>query len=98
MDGRYVRIADQAVAEVLGRLEGRNVLFTTGLFDEALCLAVVLQDSPVRVISAPRTGSGPYLQRLAKRFSGEPWQAPLAAAGVGHVVPNHRDLPSEPGS
>ena len=86
VDGRYVRIADQAVAEVLGRLEGRNVLFTTGLFDESLSLAVVLQDSPVRVISAPRTGSGPYLQRLAKRFSGEPWQAPLAQGDFGKFL------------
>ncbi|MGD9612982.1 MAG: tetratricopeptide repeat protein [Kiritimatiellia bacterium] len=86
VDGRYGRIADQAVAEVLGRLEGRNILFTTGLLDESLALAVVLRDSPVRVISAPRTGSGPYLQRLAKRFSGEPWQRPLAQGDFGKFL------------
>lgn len=88
VDGRYGRIAQQAVAEVLERLEGRNILFTTGLLDESLSLAVVLQDSPVRVISAPRTGSGPYLKRMAKRFSGEPWQVPLANGDFGKFLDN----------
>ena len=85
-DGRYGRIVNEAVAEVLGRLDGRNILFTTGLLDESLCLAVELQNSPVRVVSAPRTGSGPYLQRLAKRFSGEPWQAPLSHGDFGQFL------------
>lgn len=88
VDGRYGRIAEQAVAEVLGRLDGRDILFTSGLLDEALNLAVVLQDSPVRVVSAPRTGSGPYLQRLAKRFVGEPWHAPLAQGDFGKFLDN----------
>jgi|GEM_PF-450936 predicted Zn-dependent protease len=86
VDGRYARIAAQGVAEVLGRLEGRNVLFSTGLLDETLRLAVVLENSPVRVISAQRTGSGPYLQRLAQRFAGEPWQAPLARGDFGQFL------------
>lgn len=86
VDGRYGRIADEVVAEVLGRLDGRNILFSTGLFDESLNLAVTLRNSPVRVVSAPRTGSGPYLQRLAKRFSGEPWQAPLNQGQFGQFL------------
>ena len=86
VDGRYGRLAEEAVAEVLGRLDGRNILFTTGLLDESLNLAVTLQNSPVRVVSAPRTGSGPYLQRLAKRFAGEPWQAPLSQGDFGKFL------------
>ncbi|HRT06707.1 MAG TPA: hypothetical protein P5204_13515, partial [Kiritimatiellia bacterium] len=86
VDGRHGRLADEAVAEVLGRLDGRNILFTTGLFDESLNLAVTLRNSPVRVVSAPRTGSGPYLQRLAKRFAGEPWQAPLSQGDFGKFL------------
>ena len=68
VDGRHGRIVDMAVSETLGRLNGRDILFSTGLLDDSLCLAVLEKKLPVCIISAPRTSSILYLQKLAKAF------------------------------
>ncbi len=71
VDGRYSRIVDTAVSEVLNRLKGRDILFSTGLLDDSIGLAVLERKVPVSLISAPRTPSISYLQRVAKGFADE---------------------------
>ncbi len=88
VDGRYGRIADMAVSEILKRLEDRDILFSTGLLDDSLCLTVLEKKIPVRVISAPRTPSILYLQRLAKTFQEEAWRQPLSRGDFGMFLEN----------
>ena len=88
VDGRYAKIVDQAVATILDRLQGRDIVFSTGLLDDSLCLAVLEKKIPVRVVSMPRTPSVPYLQRMAKYFEEESWRQPLEQGNLGAFMEN----------
>ena len=88
VDGRYGRIVDLAVSEILNRLEKRDILFSTGLLDDSIGLAVLEKKLPVRVVSAPRTPSIVYLQQLAKSFEDESWRQPLLKGDFGVFLDN----------
>ena len=88
VDGRYGRIVDLAVSEILGRLNGRDILFSTGLLDDSIGLSVLEDKLPVRVVSAPRTPSITYLQQLAKSFEDESWRQPLMKGDFGNFMDN----------
>lgn len=88
VDGRYGRIVDLAVSEILGRLEGRDILFSTGLLDDSIGLSILEKKVPVQIISAPRTPSIIYLQRLAKGFEEESWRQPLNQGDFGAFLDN----------
>ncbi len=77
-----------AADEVLERLDGRDILMSNGLLDDTLQLAVRTRSLPVRVLSAPRTSSPPYLKHLALRFREESLRTPLEQADFGQFVEN----------
>ena len=88
VDGRYGRIVDLAVSEILGRLEGRDILFSAGLLDDSIGLSVLEKKIPVQVISAPRTPSILYLQRLAKGFDEESGSRQLSQGDFSAFLDN----------
>jgi Tfp pilus assembly protein PilF len=88
VDGRYSRIVESAAMEVLDRLEGRDIVFSNGLLDDALNLAVWDRGTPVRVVSASRAQSGPYLRLLALRFPEKDLQVPLRQGEFGQFLDN----------
>ena len=88
VDGRYGRIVDLAVSEILGRLKGRDILFSNGLLDDSIGLSVLEKKIPVRVISAPRTPSILYLQRLAKGFDEESGRRQLSQGDFSAFLDN----------
>lgn len=89
VDGRYGRIVDTAVSEILDRLQGRDMLFSIGLLDDSIGLAVLEKKISVHVVSAPRTASIPYLQGLAKEFpDDEALNQPLSRGNFGAFLEN----------
>jgi len=76
-NGREGGVVESAAMEILNRLDGRDILFTTGVLDQPIRFAVWERRLPVRVISAPRTVSPVYLKQLAPRFSKEPLRRAL---------------------
>jgi len=76
-NGREGAVLEEAAFEILDRLDGRDILFSMGLLDRQIRLAVWEQHLPVRVISAPRTASPVYLKRLAPLFSEQPLRQAL---------------------
>jgi len=69
-NGREGAVVEDAATEILERLDGRDILFSMGLLDRQIRLAVWEKHLPVRVISAPRTASPVYLKRMARLFKG----------------------------
>ena len=67
-DGRTSRILDTTATDILNRLEGRDILFTVGILDDALCLAAWEQQRPVHLVSIGRASSPIYLRKLARGF------------------------------
>jgi len=88
VDGRYGRITARAVSEVLGRLHGRDILISTGLLDESLCYAVLEDQRPELIISAPQVASELYLKRLARAFAQPTLREPLLQNAFGLFVEN----------
>jgi Tfp pilus assembly protein PilF len=83
VDGRPGDVMMDAAKEILDRLDGRDILFSTGPFDESLRMAVWERQMPVRVISAPLTTSPLYLQRLAHAFKEDALKQPLLRGDFG---------------
>ena len=77
VDGRHGQVMAAAAEEVLDRLEGRNIVFSNGLLDDMLRMAIGPGPSPVRVINAPQTYSPLYLRKLATWFPEEALSVPL---------------------
>lgn len=88
VDGRYGGIVAAAAGEVLDRLDGRDIVISTGLLDDALGLAVWERQAPVCMVSAARTRSASYLKQLASRFSEESLQGPLREGRFGQFLEN----------
>lgn len=88
VDGRYGGIVESAAVEVLERLDGRDIVFSTGLLDDSLNLAVWERKTPVRLVSAPRTFSPLYLRRLGFSFQEELLRTPLLQGNFGMFLDN----------
>jgi tetratricopeptide (TPR) repeat protein len=87
-DGRHGRDMTSAAREVLDRLHGRDILFSTGVLDDCLELAVWEREIPVRVVSAPQTPSLPYLRQLSRAFPEESLNGPLRQGNFGVFLDN----------
>jgi tetratricopeptide (TPR) repeat protein len=88
VDGRHGGVVEAAAIEVLDRLDGRDILFSTGLLDDSLRLAVWERKTPVQLISAPRTSSPLYLRQLAKSFPEDNLKQPLLQGDFGAFLDN----------
>ncbi len=77
VDGRYARAVGAAVEEVLDRLAGRDIVFSSGTLDDLLMLDVLERKAKVLVITAQRTASPVYLRHLAGYFEEDSLKAPL---------------------
>lgn len=88
VDGRHARIAKAAVSEVLGRLAGRDIVFSAGVLDDSLRLAVWERKIKVRVVSASRTSSPLYLRRLSQDFVKDTLREPLERGDFGTFLDN----------
>lgn len=88
VDGRYGGVVEAAAQKIVERLNGRDVLFSTGVFDETLRLLVREKRVPVRLVSAPRTASIPYLRQLSRTFSEEELRVPLEQGYFGLFLDN----------
>jgi len=81
--GRAGGVMEEAATEILDRLDGRDILFSTGVLDRPIRFAVWERRLPVRVISAPRTASPIYLKQLAARFAEPPLRKALWEGDFG---------------
>ena len=88
VDGRHGAFAQEAAVEILDRLDGRDILFSTGLLDDSLRMVVGERRIPVRLISAPRTASPLYLRKLAYSFAEEELRIPLSQGNFGQFLEN----------
>lgn len=77
VDGRHGAVVDAAVHEILGRLAGRDVLFSAGPLDDSLRLAVWLERTPVQLINLYRLSSPRYLRQLADTVADPALKMPL---------------------
>lgn len=79
VDGRHSAKMGRGVDEILARLDGRDLIFSSGIrdgggylfLDDLLRLAIWERRLPVRVISGPKTLSTAYLRHLATGFEPE---------------------------
>ncbi len=85
-DGRPGRLLDDAAREILSRLEGRDILFTVGILDDALSLAAREQHLPVHLISIGRASSPLYLRKLAGGFADEEMKPALQNGHFGDFL------------
>jgi tetratricopeptide (TPR) repeat protein len=88
VDGRHGVVLDEACGKILERLDGRDVLFTTGVFDDALRLKVREQRVPVRLVSASRISSPVFLRLLGRTFAEEELRVPLAQGDFALFLDN----------
>ena len=100
VDGRHSGDMHAAALQVLDRLAGRDIVFSSGLLDDSLSLAIWERKAPVRLVSTSRISSSPYLRRLAWAFTEAVLRDPLrkgdfdlflenlflSAAGAGRVA------------
>ncbi|NCA82504.1 MAG: DUF2723 domain-containing protein [Opitutae bacterium] len=77
VDGRRSGDMHAAALQVLDRLAGRDVVFSSGLLDDSLSLAIWERNAPVRLVSTSRISSSLYLQRLAWAFPEAALRDPL---------------------
>ena len=82
-DGRTSRVVDSTAQDVLNRLEGRDILFTVGILDDALCLAAQERRLPVHLVSIGRASSPIYLRKLARSFEDEELKQALQRLDFG---------------
>ncbi|MGD9782670.1 MAG: tetratricopeptide repeat protein [Kiritimatiellia bacterium] len=87
-DGRPGAAIDKAAAEILDRLEGRDFVFSSGMLDDSLRLAIWTRRAPVFLVSAPRTSSPTYLKLLSYMISGEALSGPLREGNFGLFLEN----------
>lgn len=87
-DGRPGAAIDNAAAEILDRLEGRDIVFSSGLLDDSLRLAIWTRRAPVLLVSAPRTSSPTYLKLLSYLIAGEALSEPLRQGNFGMFLEN----------
>lgn len=88
VDGRHGRIMAAAVSEILDRREGRDILFSAGVLDDSLRLAVWERQAPVLVISAADTQSSRYLRQIAAYFPEDYLRQPLLQGDFGPFLDN----------
>ena len=86
VDGRYGKLVEDSVLEILDRLDGRDIVFSSGLLDDPLRMAAWELRAPVRIISASRTGSALYLKKVARMFVESDLQMPLAQGDFGKFI------------
>ncbi len=77
VDGRYSRVLHAAPGYVLDQLAGRDVVFSTGLLDDPVCLEAWARRAPVRLVRFSQVQSPAYLRRLAGQFAEAPLREPL---------------------
>ena len=75
--GRFGAVMAQEAAGVADRLEPGDIVFSTGLLDDALRLEIHRRRLPIDVVSAARTFSPVYLKRLAGLFEEDILRRPL---------------------
>lgn len=88
VDGRHSRVVAAAAEEILSRLDGRDILFSTGVLDESLRLEAWMRKAPVRLISARQTTSPVFLRKLSRDFSEEALKIPLRQGDFGQFLEN----------
>ncbi len=67
-DGRFGQDLEVLANQVLDNLQGRNVLISDGVLDDAIRLQAHERRMAVQVITLPRTDSLPYRQYIARQF------------------------------
>lgn len=77
VDGRYSGVVQAAARSALDQLAGRDIVFSTGLLDDVVCLEAWARREPVRLVRFSQVQSPPYLRRLAGQFPEERLRDPL---------------------
>jgi tetratricopeptide (TPR) repeat protein len=76
-DGRHGAIINASARDVLDRIDGPKIVFTAGVLDDALRIAIRERWARVVLISAPRVSSPIYLKQLSKLFPDPSLSQPL---------------------
>lgn len=87
-DGRHGEIINTTAMEVLDRLEGPTIVFSAGVLDDALRIAIRERWAPVILFSMPRASSPVYLKQLSARFTEESLRQPLARGNFDLFLDN----------
>ena len=86
VDGRYGKCVEESALEILDRLDGRDIVFSSGLLDDPLRMTAWELRAPVRIISAARTGSALYLNKVAGMFAESDLKMPLLQGDFGKFI------------
>ena len=87
-DGRSGEGIDAAAMEIMDRLEGRDIVFSSGLLDDSLRLAIWMRQAPVCLVSAQRTTSPIYLKLLSYVITDQALSTPLRQGEFGLFLDN----------
>lgn len=85
VDSRPARPAWQFAQEVVGRLEGRRWLVSSGVLDDLVRLAACEQGVAVNILDTRQGAAKPYLRYLASLFDDARLKG-LAQAGLGPLL------------
>lgn len=83
VDGRYGDVMASAAGQILDRMQGRDLLFSPGVMDDALRWMIWRRRAPVQLVRLQRAGSPEYLARLARWFDEAALQQPLRQGDFG---------------
>ncbi len=105
VDGRHGAVVARGVEEILNRLDGRDLIFSSGIrdsggylfLDDLLRLAIWERGGAVRVISGPKTPASAYLQSLAVGFEPAALRELLLKGKFDVFVENLLMSPAGPG-
>ena len=87
-DGRQGEILHVSATEILDGLEGPAIIFSGGVLDGPLRLAIRERRLPIVLISLPRTASPVYLNEVSKYFKNESLTRPLALGDFNQFLDN----------
>ena len=77
VDGRHTEDSYKVAKQVVDRLNGRDILFSSGVLEDSVSLAIFERNVPVHLISLLQTSSSLYLRQLAELFDEENLKEPL---------------------
>ena len=95
VSGRHVQDSYRVASQVLDRLEGRDILFASGVLEDVMALAIFERQAPVRLVCMLQTSATLYLRQLATRFEEADLKEPLAKGDFDLFI--ERLLLSDPG-
>ena len=88
-DGRAGAATAGILAQAVDSLDGRDLMLSSGVLDDAIRVSARTRHVPLRVISLPATGAETYLSFLSKTAFTEPRQRALLQVGFAAFIQDY---------